>query len=135
MFLYDLSEEEKELYIDLAIAVMEANGDVDDSETELLKRCCHTMQVKYRTKAVIADYVEVLKKLKDISDESTLKKITIEIITLMYADNDLANEENEMLDKIQNIFDFSSHTMGELIFATKHMMLSLSLIQGLTLKA
>jgi hypothetical protein len=52
----------------------------------------------------------------------------------MYADNDLAEEENEILDQMQNIFEFSTHTMGELIFVTKHLLLSLSLIQGVTLR-
>ncbi len=134
MFLFDLTEEQKELFIDLAIGVVEANGAVDKSEKELLARYCREMALEYREKANITDYKMVIEKLKEVSDEAVLRKISIEIIALMYADNDLAEEENEILDQMQNIFDFSTHTMGELIFVTKHLLLSLSLIQGVTLR-
>ena len=134
MFLFDLTEEQKELFIDLAIGVVEANGVVDKSEKELLARYCREMALEYREKANITDYKMVIEKLKEVSDEAVLRKISIEIIALMYADNDLAEEENEILDQMQNIFDFSTHTMGELIFVTKHLLLSLSLIQGVTLR-
>ncbi len=135
MFLFDLTEEQKELFIDLAIGVVEANGVVDNSEKELLARYCREMAIEYREKANNVDYKDVLKKLKEVSDEAVLRKISIEIIALMYADNDLAEEENEILDQIQNIFEFSTHTMGELVFVTKHLLLSLSLIQGITIRA
>ena len=134
MFLFDLTDEQKELFIDLAIGVVEANGAVDKSEKELLARYCREMALEYREKANITDYKMVIEKLKEVSDEAVLRKISIEIIALMYADNDLAEEENEILDQMQNIFDFSTHTMGELIFVTKHLLLSLSLIQGVTLR-
>lgn len=134
MFLFDLTEEQKELFIDLAIGVVEANGAIDKSEKELLARYCREMALEYREKANIADYKMVIEKLKEVSDETVLRKISIEIIAMMYADNDLAEEENEILDQMQNIFDFSTHTMGELIFVTKHLLLSLSLIQGVTLR-
>ncbi len=134
MFLFDLTDEQKELFIDLAIGVVEANGTIDDSEKELLARYCREMAVEYREKANIINCKEVLKKLKEISDEAILRKISIEIIALMYADNDLAEEENEMLDQMKNVFEFSTHTMGELVFVTKHLLLSLSLIQGVTIR-
>ena len=45
--------------------------------------------------------------------------------------NNLADEEDELLNKIQEKFQFSAHLMGELIFVTKHLMLSMSLAQGI----
>ncbi len=135
MFLYDLTEEQKALFIDLAIGAMESNGVVDNSEIELLKRYCREMAVEFRDRAINEDRDIVIKKLKEVSDEATLRKITIEIIALMYADNDLADEENELLDKMQSVFEFSTHVMAELVFVTKHLMLSLSLVQGVTISA
>ena len=134
MFLYDLNNEQKELFIDLAILAIESNGSIDDSEIEVLKRYCREMAVDFREKANNNDCDDVLRKLRDICSESTLKKISIEIIALMYADNNLAAEEEKMLGKLKDAFQFSTHLMGELIFVTKHLMLSLSLIQGLTLR-
>ena len=131
MFLDNLSEEHKNLFIDLAVIAMEANGSVDDSETALLEKYCREMAIQYRDKAQNSDCDKVLERLRDISDEVTLKKITIEITTLLYIDNNLADEEDELLNKIQEKFQFSAHLMGELIFVTKHLMLSMSLAQGI----
>lgn len=132
MFLFELADEQKELFIDLAIIAMESNGEVDDSEIAVIKGYCREMAVEYRETAKINNCAEVLGKLKEISTESELRKITIEITTLMYADNNLADEEEKMLIKMKEKFDFSTHLMGELIFAAKHLVLSLSLIRGIT---
>lgn len=132
MFLYDLSEEQKALFIDLAILAMEANGSVDDSEKALLERYCREMAVPYRENTQSNSCDDVLNRLKDISNEATLRRITIEITALLYADNNLAEEEDELLNEIQKVFQFSTHLMGELIFATKHLLLSISLVQGIT---
>lgn len=131
MFLFELSEEQKQLFIDLAIIAMESNGVVDDSEIAVLKGYCREMAIEYRETAN-NNCTEVLSKLKEISTESELRKITIEIITLMYADNNLADEEDAMLSEMKDKFDFSTHLMGELIFAAKHLVLSLSLVSGIT---
>ncbi len=131
MFLDNLSEEQKNLFIDLAVIAMEANGAVDDSETALLEKYCREMAIKYRDKVQNNDCDKILERLRAISDDATLKKITIEIITLLYIDNNLADEEDELLNKIQEKFQFSTHLMGELIFVTKHLMLSMSLAQGI----
>ncbi len=133
MFLFDLSDEQKDLFIDLAIIAMESNGAVDDSEIAVIRGYCREMAVSYREKAKINNRAEVLSKLKDISSESELRKITIEITTLMYADNNLADEEEKMLLEMKEEFDFSTHLMGELVFAAKHLVLSLSLVRGITI--
>lgn len=130
MFLYDLSNEQKDLFVDLAIFAMKSNGTVDKREKILLERYCREMDTQYRDAEKNNDCDEVLRKLKSISNEETLRKITIEITTLLYADDNLADEEDAFLNKIKEEFQFSVHDMGEILFATKHLLLSLNLIQN-----
>ena len=124
MYLAALSEEQKELFLDLSIFSMRSNGIVEVREQELAYQYCDEMNIRKRENVKNTNVDDVLKQLKKISTDSEMKKITVELVALMYADDDFADEEDELLMKLQNTFCFSSHVMGELIFATKHLLLS-----------
>ena len=72
-----------------------------------------------------------MKKLKDISTPSELKKITIELIALIYADGKYADEEAEFLKSIQKIFGFNSHLMEDLIYYTRNFLNSCEMLHNL----
>lgn len=88
------------------------------------------MQIEFRTTANSSSYVDVIKKLKEISSESDLKKLTFELVALMYADDNFADEEEKLLRCVQEYFGFSSHLMGELVFVSRHTLLSYRMIEN-----
>ena len=124
MYLKNLSNEQKELFLDLSIFSMKSNGVVEEREQELTYQYCDEMHIEKRGNVKVEKVDEVLIRLREISTDSELKMMTVELVALMYADEDFADEESELLDKLQNTFGFSAHVMGEMIFVTKHLLLS-----------
>lgn len=131
MFLSGLSKEQKELFLDLVIFSMKIDGEVDEREENVAKQYCNEMQIEFRSTTNLPSYVDVFKRLKEVSNLKELKKITLELVTLMYADDNFAYEEEELLKCAQKIFAFNSHLMGEIIFASRHLILSFKLIDDI----
>lgn len=128
MYLSNLSNAQKELFLDLSILAMKSDGVVEEREQELICQYCTEMGIEKRDNIKSENADEVLRKLRKESTNAELKSITVELVALMCADEDFADEESELLDKLKNIFGFSSHLMGEIIFATKHLLLSHKMI-------
>lgn len=124
MYLAMLSQKQKELFLDLSIFSMQSDGIIEPREQELVYQYCTEMDIERRVATKCDSVEEVLKELKHISTGSELKEMTIELVALMYADEDFADEENALLTNLQELFGFSSHLMGEIIFATQHLLLS-----------
>ena len=132
MYLASLSEEQKELFLDLVIFSMANDGVIDEREKEVAMRYCSEMQIQFRTNSKLDSYVDVIEDLKDISSESDLKKMTVELVSLMYADANFADKEDELLRFVQTKFEFDSHLMGEIIFSSRHLLLSLQMLENVT---
>ena len=128
MYLAGLSPEQKELFLDLSLFSMESDGIVEARELTAVKQYCEEMRIPYRTEKNSDNYQDVLQKLAEITDNTARKAIAVELVALMYADEDFASEEEELLDCLQKSFGFSSHQMGEIIFATRHLLLSYTLL-------
>lgn len=124
MYLATLSQKQKDLFLDLTIFSMQSDGMIEPREQELAYQYCEEMRIERRAETQSKSVEDVLKELKTISTDSELKKMTIELVALMYADEDFANEEDALLKNLQNSFGFSSHIFGEIIFVTRHLLLS-----------
>ena len=129
MYLANLSKEQKELFLDLSILSMESKGVVDEREKTLLKQYCGEMEIAYRSEKKINSYETVMDRLKEVSSFEELKKITVEILALIYIDEKFEEEENELLICLRKKFEFSAHLLEELIFATRHLLLSYRILE------
>lgn len=129
MYLANLSNEQKDLFLDLSMFSMESHNAVDKREKALIRQYCEEMKIDYRSEKKSSSFEEVLKRLKEISTDQDLKKITIEILAVMYIDERFDQEEHELLMCLKDVFQFSSHLMGELIFSTKHLLLSYQMLE------
>lgn len=58
--------------------------------------------------------------------------MTVELVSLMYADANFADKEDELLRFVQTKFEFDSHLMGEIIFSSRHLLLSLQMLENVT---
>ena len=129
MYLVDLSDEQKRLFLDFSVWLMESKGHVDQREKILLKQYCDEMKIVYESKKSVESSESILQKLKEISSFEELKKITVEIVALIYADEEYENEEYKLLMQLQAIFEFDIHLLEEIIFATRHMLLSYKMVE------
>ncbi len=129
MYLADLSNEQKQLFLDLSVLLMESKGRVDQREKTLLKQYCDEMKIVYESKKNMESSESILLKLKEISSFEELKKITVEIVALIYADEEYENGEYKLLMQLQTIFKFDIHLLEEIIFTTRHMLLSYKMVE------
>lgn len=134
MYLANLSNEQKELFLDLSMFSMQSHDAIDGREKMMVRQYCEEMKIGYREKQKNSSAEEVLEKLDAISDYTVKKKITVELLAIMYADEELQDEENELLLSLKEIFGFNSNLMEELIFTTRHLLLSYRMLQNVVNK-
>jgi DnaJ-domain-containing protein 1 len=99
MFLNELKEGEKELFLELCVHAANANGLFVGEEKDLLKAYCAEMQMQ--VPSVIEETGEdaIIKKLKKASLKSK-KIIVLEIIGLLQADKKVDKKERDFLKRL-----------------------------------
>lgn len=99
MFLNLLNNEQKELFLDLAIKAAEANGVVALEEKNMLKAFSIEMQIpaRYRTEKKTD---EILDSLTRITNYKEKKIISFELIGILFSDGTYDNQEREFMNQI-----------------------------------
>lgn len=114
MFLAEFSKENQKSYLELAFALVNADGKVTDEELNTLnlyRAEIPDMQdiAAYRTDDISAAVMS-LGKL----DERSRKKMYFELISLAYTDNEFSDEEKEFINKIRAEFGLSVTDCNEM---------------------
>ena len=131
MYLSNLSDKQKTLFLDLALFSIESDGVIDDKELEMAHQFCEEMKIEFRDSKNHTSYEEVVSELKAISTTSELKKMTIELIALIYADGKYADEEADLLNCVQKTFQFNSHMMEDLIYNTRNLLNAVEVLNNI----
>lgn len=103
MFLYSITDKQKELFMKLAIKAAEANGIVDLQEKNMLKAYGIEMGIKptYETDATTE---EIVNELKSLCDDKTRRIIIFEILGIMISDSEYDEQEKEFVENITEVF-------------------------------
>lgn len=114
MFLAEFSKKNQKSYLELAFALVNADGKVTDEELNTLnlyRAEIPDMQdiAAYRTDDISAAVMS-LGKL----DERSRKKMYFELISLAYTDNEFSDEEKEFINKIRAEFGLSVTDCNEM---------------------
>ncbi len=104
MFLRPLSNDQKELFLNLALAAASANNLIEDSERLLLVAYADEMSIDVN-KASMMQMDEICRKLKQISNSKELNQIAFEIVGMMMIDNEYDKEEKTFILKMAEIFE------------------------------
>lgn len=104
MFLTTLNKNEKEEFLSLAVAVIKADGIVDEAEKDLLNAYATEMQVNLNDIAIQDDVENVITSVANNSTETTKRAVFIELLALAFADGDYAVEEKEIVQKVAQGF-------------------------------
>ena len=64
MYLGNLSNDQKELFLDLSLSFMQCHGAVDEREKLLVRKYCEEMKTEYREVTRIQSVEEILINLK-----------------------------------------------------------------------
>ena len=106
MFLNRLNEDEKVAFLELAHHMARSNNDFSQAQQSIIGQYCLEMQIEdinYDEK----DYnlSEILKK---IDNKSSQKIVLLEIMALVYSNQKIDKEEQEVLDAMITEFNLTS---------------------------
>ncbi len=113
MFLRTLNNEQKELFLDLALAAATANDVLEDAEKTLLAAYADEMSIDVN-KASQMPVEEICRKLKTISNSKELNQISFEIVGMMISDNEYDDAEKAFISKMAEIFEIPMSRIDEM---------------------
>ena len=113
MFLGMLEEEQKELFLDLAIKAAASSGGIAIEEKNMLKSFAKELQIppKYQCRKRVTGIID---RLKAISDEKSLRIVMFEILAEMYSDSEYDETERQFIATMAESFNISQDTVNEM---------------------
>ncbi len=114
MFLNLLNNNQKELFLDLAIKAAEANGVVEIEEKNMLKAFSIEMQIPARYET-IKSTDEILDALEKITTDKERRILTFELIGIMFADGQYDKQEEAFMSRISERTGVSMGEIQEMI--------------------
>ena len=113
MYLRPLNNEQKELFLDLALAAATANDVLEDAEKTLLAAYADEMSIDVN-KASQMPVEEICRKLKNISNSKELNQISFEIVGMMISDDEYDDAEKAFISKMAEIFEIPMSRIDEM---------------------
>jgi hypothetical protein len=114
MYLTNLNERQKELFIQLSIHAALANDILEDAEATLISEYCKEMAIENPGVEVKMDLKDVLLELKAISSEQELNIITFEIAALFVFDNEYDKDEKCFMNKLIQVFNIDKEKLKKM---------------------
>ncbi|MCR5847495.1 MAG: hypothetical protein K6G75_05185 [Lachnospiraceae bacterium] len=110
MFLEMLKDNQKELFLQLAIMAAKANGKIEAAEHEMLIKFADEMHIE-----PIADseksFDELIDEMVGVCGKPEKKIILFETVGIMNSDGDFDENETEFLSKIASKFEISNEEL------------------------
>ena len=103
MFLSELKDDQKDLFLDLCILLSKSDGDFADSEKNTIRQMCKEMGIDER----LNENIEFGKALSRLNENATVREkriILLEIAGIVMADGVYAPEEKAAVESISNVF-------------------------------
>ena len=113
MFLRPLNNEQKELFLDLALAAATANNVLEDAEKAMLVAYADEMSIDVNEVPPMP-VEEICRKLKAISNSKELNQISFEIVGMMISDNEYDDDEKHFISKMAEIFEIPMSRIDEM---------------------
>ncbi|HBL40298.1 MAG TPA: hypothetical protein DDY98_01490 [Ruminococcaceae bacterium] len=104
MYLKELNVEQKELFLDLCVNASNSNDEFDETEKNLIEQYAEEMEIEPRFEARFSTD-EAAVKLKEISNETDIRAVFVELIAVLMSDHVLDVVESDFTAKVMKIFD------------------------------
>ena len=114
MFLEILKDEQKDLFLQLAVIAAKENGYVDEAENEMLIKFANEMKIAPKSEAVLS-LDEITDALAKSCDKREKRIVLFEAAGIMNTDGEYDDAEYEFLKKIAAKFDISEEELGTLM--------------------
>lgn len=106
MFLNSLNPTEKDNFMKLAVAVIKADGVVEESEKQILSAYANEMQIPVCDLNEQSDADNIIKVFAINSTLQTKRIVFLELLALAFADGSYAAEEKALVQQLANAFEF-----------------------------
>lgn len=106
MFLNSLNPVEKDNFMKLAVAIIKADGIVEESEKQILSAYANEMQILVCNLEEQGDTDKVIKEFVMNSTIQTKRIVFLELLALAFADGNYATEEKALVQELADAFDF-----------------------------
>lgn len=106
MFLNSLNPTEKDNFMKLAVAVIKADGVVEESEKQILSDYANEMQIPVCNLDEQCDADNIIKEFAMTSTPQTKRIIFLELLALAFADGNYAAEEKALVQQLADAFEF-----------------------------
>lgn len=113
MYLRNLDNEKKHLFLDLELLIANSDGNFDETEKAIIDYHCGEMHIDNNNYINELDFSEIMKRVKrDFSDEE--KRIFfLELVAVVLADGKYHAEEKKIICKLSDTFGISEEKSGQ----------------------
>lgn len=108
MFLNSLNPKEKDNFLKLAVAIIKADGIVEESEKRVLSAYANEMQVPVCSLEEQGNTAMIIEDVAKTSTEQTKRIFFLELMALAFADGNYAFEEKEIIKQLTDAFEFDN---------------------------
>ena len=129
MFLDRLNDNEKVMFLDLAVYVAQCNGVVDVQEKNMLLQYCHEMGIAFYDVSKLHLFDDV-KTCFSKSSESIKRIVVLEILGLCYADGEFDNIEKSFVYGFANSIGVNDNVYQDLSRDIREYSAILGIIEG-----
>ena len=106
MFLNSLNPTEKDNFMKLAVALIKADGVVEESEKQILSAYANEMLIPIFNLDEQCDVDSIIKEFAMTSTPQTKRIIFLELLALAFADGNYATEEKALVQQLADAFEF-----------------------------
>ena len=106
MFLNSLNPTEKDNFMKLAVAVIKAEGVVEESEKQILSAYANEMQIPVCSLNEQSNADNIIKEFAMNSTLQTKRIVFLELLALAFADGNYAAEEKVLVQQLADAFEF-----------------------------
>jgi tellurite resistance protein len=106
MFLNSLKPKEKDNFLKLAVAIIKADGIVEESEKRVLSAYANEMQVPVCSLDEQGDTAKIIEEVAKTSTVQTKRIFFLELMALAFADGNYAVEEKALIQQLADAFEF-----------------------------
>lgn len=106
MFLNSLNPTEKDSFMKLAVAIIKADGVVEESEKQILSAYANEMQIPVCNLDEQSDTDSIIKEFAMNSTVQTKRIVFLELLALAFADGNYAAEEKALVQQLADAFEF-----------------------------
>lgn len=106
MFLNSLNPTEKDNFMKLAVAVIKADGVVEESEKQILSAYANEMQIPVCNLNEQSNVDNIIKEFAMNSTLQTKRIVFLELLALAFADGSYAAEEKALVQQLADAFEF-----------------------------